>query len=176
MIDLVAKKYTKAILDAFSAKEIEDIVAIFSTFSKVIEDKAICSFLYSPFVDKAKKEKLLLESLHIDGEKFENLIKVLVRSDRISAIPEIAKTLEKKILADTKHYVAVLKIKEEVDSATLQNIAKSFSTKLNVNLDVCQEKTSIDGIRLSVEDLGIEISFSKERFFTDLTNHILKAI
>ena len=55
MIDLVAKKYTKAILDAFSAKEIEDIVAIFSTFSKVIEDKAICSFLYSPFVDKAKK-------------------------------------------------------------------------------------------------------------------------
>ena len=86
------------------------------------------------------------------------------------------KTLEKKILADTKHYVAVLKIKEEVDSATLQNIAKSFSTKLNVNLDVRQEKTSIDGIRLSAEDLGIEISFSKERFFTDLTNHILKAI
>lgn len=175
-MDLVAKKYTKAILDTFSAKEIEDIIAIFSTFSQAIEDKTICNFLYSPFVDKTKKEKLLLESLRINGEKFENLIKVLVRSDRISAIPEITKTLKKKILADTKHYVAVLKIKEEVDSATLQNIAKSFSTKLNVNLDVHQEKTSIDGIRLSVEDLGIEISFSKERFFTDLTNHILKAI
>ena len=58
----------------------------------------------------------------------------------------------------------------------MPNIAKSLSSRLNVNLDLRQERAAIDGIRLSVEDLGVEISFSKERFFTDLTNHILKAI
>lgn len=175
-MDLVAKKYTRAILATFSTKEVEEIVVLFAKFSKALEDKAVCDFIYSPFIDKTKKEELLLGIFGESEAKFENLLKLLVRSNRISAIPEITKTLEKKILADKKHYVAVLKIKEELDSVTLQNIAKSLSSKLKVNLEVRQEKAAIDGIRLSVEDLGVEISFSKERFFTDLTNHILKAI
>ncbi|HIV49761.1 F0F1 ATP synthase subunit delta [uncultured Helicobacter sp.] len=176
MMDLIAKKYTRAILETFSVKEVESIVVLFSQLSKVLEDKKVCDFIYSPFLDKAKKEELLVGVFSESEARFENLIRVLVRSNRISAIPEITRMLEKKILADKKHYVAVLKIKEELDSATLQSIAKSLSSKLKVNLDVRQEKAAVDGIRLSVEDLGVEISFSKERFFTDLTNHILKAI
>ncbi|WP_394958532.1 F0F1 ATP synthase subunit delta [uncultured Helicobacter sp.] len=176
MMDLVAKKYTKAILGSFSTQEIEEVITLLSMLSKTFEDKAVRDFIHSPFIEKGKKEELLLSVFGKCEVKFENLIKLLVRSDRISAIPSIIKTLEKNILADKKQYVAVLRIKEELDSTTLQNIAKSLSSRLNVSLDVRQEKAAIDGIRLSVEDLGVEISFSKERFFTDLTNHILKAI
>ncbi|WP_394994221.1 F0F1 ATP synthase subunit delta [uncultured Helicobacter sp.] len=176
MMDLVAKKYTRAILDSFSTQEIEQVITLLSALNKAFEDKSLRDFIHSPFIEKAKKEELLLGVFSECEEKFENLIRLLVRSDRISAIPGIVRTLEKKILADKKQYVAVLKIKEELDSTTLQNIAKSLSSRLNVNLDVRQERAAIDGIRLSVEDLGVEISFSKERFFTDLTNHILKAI
>ena len=153
MMDLVAKKYTKAILGSFSTQEIEEVITLLSMLSKTFEDKAVRDFIHSPFIEKGKKEELLLSVFGKCEVKFENLIKLLVRSDRISAIPSIIKTLEKNILADKKQYVAVLRIKEEL-----------------------QEKAAIDGIRLSVEDLGVEISFSKERFFTDLTNHILKAI
>ncbi len=173
---MIAKKYTKAILESFSNNEVQEIIDILSKLNKALEDKKVAECINSPFIDKAQKEQLILSVFDTLEQKFENLLKVLVASDRICLIPEIIKGLEKKLLADKKQFVAILKIKQELDSATLQSIAKSLSTKLNANLDVRQEKASIEGIRLSVEDLGVEIAFSKERFLGDLTNHILKAI
>lgn len=173
---MIAKKYTKAILESFSNNEVQEIIDILSKLNKALEDKKVAECINSPFIDKTQKEQLILSVFEKLEQKFENLLKVLVASDRICLIPEIIKGLEKKLLADKKQFVAILKIKQELDSATLQSIAKSLSTKLNANLDVRQEKASIEGIRLSVEDLGVEIAFSKERFLGDLTNHILKAI
>lgn len=173
---MIAKKYTKAILESFSNNEVQEIIDILSKLNKALEDKKVAECINSPFIDKTQKEQLILSVFEKLEQKFENLLKVLVASDRICLIPEIIKGLEKKLLADKKQFVAILKIKQELDSATLQSIAKSLSTKLNANLDVRQEKASIEGIRLSVEDLGVEIAFSKERFLWDLTNHILKAI
>ncbi|MGX2984010.1 F0F1 ATP synthase subunit delta [Helicobacter sp. 23-1048] len=173
---MIAKKYTKAILESFSNNEVQEIIDILSKLNKALEDKKVAECINSPFIDKTQKEQLILSVFDKLEQKFENLLKVLVASDRICLIPEIIKGLEKKLLADKKQFVAILKIKQELDSATLQSIAKSLSTKLNANLDVRQEKASIEGIRLSVEDLGVEIAFSKERFLGDLTNHILKAI
>lgn len=173
---MIAKKYTKAILESFSNNEVQEIIDALSKLSKALEDDKVAECINSPFIDKTQKEQLILGVFDRLDKKFENLLKILVASDRICLIPEIIKGLEKKLLADKKQFVAILKIKQELDSATLQNIAKSLSTKLNANLDVRQEKAAIEGIRLSVEDLGVEIAFSKERFLGDLTNHILKAI
>ena len=173
---MIAKKYTKAILESFSNNEVQEIIDILSKLNKALEDKKVAECINSPFIDKTQKEQLILSVFDKLEQKFENLLKVLVASDRICLIPEIIKGLEKKLLADKKQFVAILKIKQELDSATLQSIAKSLSAKLNANLDVRQEKASIEGIRLSVEDLGVEIAFSKECFLGDLTNHILKAI
>ena len=173
---MIAKKYTKAILESFSNNEVQEIIDILSKLNKALEDKKVAECINSPFIDKTQKEQLILSVFDKLEQKFENLLKVLVASDRICLIPEIIKGLEKNLLADKKQFVAILKIKQELDSATLQSIAKSLSAKLNANLDVRQEKASIEGIRLSVEDLGVEIAFSKERFLGDLTNHILKAI
>lgn len=173
---MIAKKYTKAILESFSNNEVQEIIDALSKLSKALEDDKVAECINSPFIDKTQKEQLILGVFDKLDKKFENLLKILVASDRICLIPEIIKGLEKKLLADKKQFVAILKIKQELDSATLQNIAKSLSTKLNANLDVRQEKAAIEGIRLSVEDLGVEIAFSKERFLGDLTNHILKAI
>lgn len=75
-----------------------------------------------------------------------------------------------------KKYEAILYVAQELDSATISTMTNNLSKKLNVDIAIKQCLTKIDGIKLIVQDLGIEISFAKERFFENLKSHILKAI
>ncbi|MDE6045319.1 MAG: hypothetical protein K2F85_07385, partial [Helicobacter sp.] len=59
--------------------------------------------------------------------------------------------------------------------ATLENIKNTFAKKLNVNLALKHEHSDKEGVRLVVEDLGVEVAFSQERFVSDLREHILRA-
>ncbi len=80
------------------------------------------------------------------------------------------------MLARKKEYAATLTAKESLDTKTLEKIQDSLAKKLGVKLSIKQRLSEVDGIKLSVEDLGIEVSFSKERFSNDLKHHILKAL
>ena len=59
--------------------------------------------------------------------------------------------------------------------SVLKEIENKFSQKLGVNLLLKQQIVENAGIKLVVEDLGVEVSFSQEKFINDLRNHILKA-
>ncbi|MDE7217534.1 MAG: hypothetical protein K2N20_05520, partial [Helicobacter sp.] len=79
------------------------------------------------------------------------------------------------LAAMKKEYVAILSSKEAFDAATLENIKNTFAQRLNVNLALKQERSDKEGVRLVVEDLGVEVAFSQERFVSDLREHILRA-
>ena len=74
-----------------------------------------------------------------------------------------------------KEYIANLKVNEKYDEVVLKDIQDQFSKKLGVNLILKQELVDEVGIKLIVEDLGVEISFSQEKFIQDLRSHIMKA-
>lgn len=175
-MESVAKKYIKALSESFSTKELEEIIPLFAKLSKALAEKEVADLLYSPFMKGTQKEELLLSVFDTIDKRFENFLKLLVLENRIEILPSIAEGLEKRLLAQKKQFVAILRTKDGLDSKTQELIAKSLSKKLNAELSIRQEQASIDGIKLSMEDLGIEISFSKERFLQDLSTHILKAI
>ena len=118
----------------------------------------------------------MLDSLKNVDTKIQNFFRLIAQTDRILLIPYISNELEKRLLARKKEYAAVLVSKDELDNKTLERIQDSLAKKLGVKLSIKQELSGTDGIKLSVEDLGIEVSFSKDRFSSDLKNHILKAL
>lgn len=177
MYGIVAKKYTQALMRSVKdPAELEADLQIFKDLSLVFKDKKVYDLLASPFLNKNQKESLVLGVLDQSNRKICNFVKLLNHSSRLLLIPHIALELEKRILALKKEYVAKLVSREELDSGTLQKIQASLANKLGVKLSIKQELSGLDGIKLSVEDLGIEVAFSKERFASDLKNHILKAI
>ena len=99
--------------------------------------------------------------------KLQNFFRLLAEADRILLIPYISNELEKRLLARKKEYAAILTTKEDLDSATLEKIQSALANKLGVKLSIKQKLSGAEGIKLSVEDLGIEVSFSKERFSRD---------
>lgn len=174
MLNIVSKKYTQALID--SGCDLNETLEILKGFSLALKDKACADIIASPFLSKAQKEAFLLESVGKPDEKLTNFLRLLAHADRILLIPLICDELEKQILADKKEYAATLTSKDELDSKTLAMIEGALAKKLGVKLSIKQELSGNDGIKLSVEDLGVEVSFSKERFSSDLKSHILKAL
>lgn len=174
MFHIISKKYTQALMDSVS--DLDEALSILKGFSAVLKNKKNADIIASPFLSKAQKEQFLLESIGKVDIKLQNFFRLLAQSDRILLIPYISDELEKRLLARKKEYAAILTAKEDLDTKTLEKIQDSLAKKLGVKLSIKQKLSEVDGIKLSVEDLGIEVSFSKERFSNDLKHHILKAL
>lgn len=182
MLQIIAKKYTQALIE--SGCDLETSLQVLRGVSTILKDKKSADIINSPFLSKAQKEAFLFNLLGDTGadkaksgnEKIENFFRLIAQADRILLIPLIANELEKRLLAQKKEYAATLVSKEELDTKTLEKIQTALAKKLGVKLSISQELSGVDGIKLSVEDLGIEVAFSKERFGNELKNHILKAL
>lgn len=176
MQQIIAKKYTQALID--SGIDLESMLSVLKGFELVLKDKKSADIIASPFINKAQKKAFVLESVaKIDSDKkITNFFALLAEADRILLIPYISHELQKRLLAQKKEYAATLTSKEELDSTTLNKIVESLAKKLGVKLSIKQELSAVDGIKLSVDDLGIEVAFSKERFSSDLKHHILQAL
>lgn len=174
MTHVIAKKYIQALID--SAVDLVEAHQILKAFALVLKDKSCADVMASPFLSRQQKEAFLLESASSANEKLQNFLRILVQADRIMLIPLMCNELEKKLLADKKEYAATLVSRDELDDKTLAMIQTALAKRLGVKLSIRQELSGVDGIRLSVEDLGIEVSFSRERFGSDLKEYVLKAL
>ena len=64
----------------------------------------------------------------------------------------------------------------EIDAKVMQELSKGLSKKFDLNISLEFVKNDFNGIKVDVEDLGIEINFSKTRINSQMIEHIVKAI
>jgi len=64
----------------------------------------------------------------------------------------------------------------ELDSSDLSSIQEKFAKKFDITLALTQNICDYDGIKVDIEGLGVEIGFSKDRFKSQMIEHILKAV
>lgn len=176
MFENIAKRYVKAIVENTSVSECEKYLEELLKINQALNVEKFLNIINSPYVKKYDKKDLTLELLDSRTEKIINLIKLLIDNDRICIIPEICSVLKSYIDEKNKCYEGILYVKESLDKDVLNHINTSLSKRLNVDLSIKEEISKIEGIKMSVSGLGVEISFSKESFLNDLKNHILKAI
>ena len=73
-------------------------------------------------------------------------------------------------------YVGVVYTNQVLSNDYVSSIEEQFSKKFNVKLSLTQNVCDYDGIKVDIDGLGVEISFSKERLKSQLIDHILKAV
>ncbi|MCI5968769.1 F0F1 ATP synthase subunit delta [Helicobacter sp.] len=177
MKDLIAKRYIKALAVSVSQSQLEEIALL---LAKLAEASAVLKFrdiMESPYVSTTQKVAFILKDI-LDNSgniKFVNFIKVLAEHKRLDLFEGLYRELSLYLAILNKEYIAQLIVNEGYEDSVLKEIESKFSKKFGVNLLLKQKIMANIGIKLVVEDLGIEVSFSKERFISDLRNHILKA-
>ncbi|MDK9694644.1 MAG: F0F1 ATP synthase subunit delta [Sulfurimonas sp.] len=177
MEELIAKRYLKAIKQRSSAQEIEDMALIFSVLAKAFDDKKFNQVINNPDVSKNQKSEILLAAVKsADFKDVENLIKLLVQNNRISIIPALAEVMRKDIARTKKVYSGIVYSDSAIDANVMEDLGNGLGGRFNSKISLEYIKDDFNGIKVDVEDLGVEISFSKARINNQIIEHIVKAI
>jgi len=145
-----------------------------NNLAKAFEDKKFCEIIDSYEIAKEKKVELLLSLT--DNKYVQNLIKLLAIKNRLNLIPQIASALNKKINIANNIYDGVVYSKEPLNKDELNEINEKFSKKFQIKLNLTNISGDYEGIKVSIEDLGVEVGFSKNLIQSQLKEFILKAV
>ncbi len=177
MNDLVAKRYVKALIDGRDNQVINNISGNLNTISTAFTDEKFISIITSPEIaDKAKVDLIISLVDAANNEILKNFIKLLGEKRRLSLLPFIANELNTQLAKMNNSYVGVVYTNLELSSDYVSSIEDQFSKKFDVKLSLSQKVCDYDGIKVDIDGLGVEISFSKERLKSQLIDHILKAV
>jgi F-type H+-transporting ATPase subunit delta len=177
MQELIAKRYIKALGEATGSESLVNLAEVFSAIAASFSDEKFLSVMENPDVAKADKESILLDAVKSAGsENLNNFLKLLVENGRISTIPAMAEEMRKEIARSSKNYSGVVYSNEDVDAKTLTDLSAGLGKKVDATVELTFVKSDYDGLKVDVDDLDMEIDFSKTRVRTQLVEHILKAI
>ncbi len=177
MEELIAKRYIKAIRESSDSNVMQEMSIIFSALNELFNDTKFISIMNNPEVSRDEKLKILLAAVEsAKSEKINNFIKILVENKRINIIPALAEGMRKDIANTTKKYNGVVYSDSDINEKVIQDLSSGLSKRFDSTITLDFIKTDFDGIKVDVDDLGIEINFSKSRINSQIIEHIVKAI
>lgn len=176
MLNTIAKRYTKAILKSWTMQQLGELLETLNKVKIANEMNKFRELMQTPYLNFSKKQDMVLQIADTADHKTQNLISILLKNNRLDCVAYICDLLEEYISFQNKTYNATVFSREVLDKQIVENIQEKLANHLGVRLELKQEQIDKDGISLSIDGLGMEISFSKDRFFDSLKSHILKAI
>mgnify|MGYP000908410095 CR=1 FL=1 len=177
MSDVIAKRYTKALIEKFDKSELDVLVANLKVVADAFKVDKFNSIINSPIVSKEKKEELIFSLFEKSlDSKFSNFLKLLSENKRFNLIPEILSDIETKVAAFDNRYRGVIYSSDKLLEDEIKKIEEIFSKKFDANISLEHSKGEYNGIKVDIEELGVEISFSMDRLKHNMSEYILKAI
>ncbi len=176
MVPVVSKKYVKALLIDSDIDKANDYYSELNVLNDAYQTDKMKNIVLSPSVTKNDKYHFLLSLVDRKDKHFENFIKILVENDRIDLLPSICDELRYQISVRENRYVGNIISNEPVDQESISNIEEKLNKKFNSSIKLNSVVSDYPGIKIEIEDLGVEISFSIDRLKAQMTEHILKAI
>jgi len=175
MEELIAKRYATALSSV--SKEVKSIVEVLNVLTEALSASDVQEVLSSPIVAAEKKTEMILSALGKKADaKLVNFIKILGENRRLDLIPAIAKVLNAELQKESNQYEGVLKSSKKLDKEELAKLEETLERYTGSKIKLKQEKTDLDGVRVSVDDLGIEVNFSKQRVKEQLIDFIKKSL
>ena len=177
MEELIAKRYVNALVGATDKKQRAKFSKILLDMTEAFSDANVVEKLSSPLISNEEKTAMVVESLGNIDSKLVNFIKIIGENGRLDLLPTISKVLKQAIQNETNQYEGIVTTSTRLKSKELKELQKSLATYTNgANVKLTQELSDVDGIKVSVEDLGIEVNFSKQRVKEQLIDFITKSL
>jgi len=175
MEELIAKRYAQALSSV--AKELPALLKVLNVLAEVTGTAEVKSALTSPIVASEKKTEMILSALPKNTDVLlVNFIKVLGENSRLDLIPAIVKVLNADQQRISNKYEGVVKSTSALNAKALANLEKTLKKYTGSTIKLRQEESNLEGLRVSVDDLGIEVNFSKQRVKEQLIDFIKKSL
>ena len=176
MSDAIAKRYVKSLVNSMDKKSLANVSKELAELSKAFSNKKFKEIVLSPELSKSKIEEFLLSMVESKDKKFKNFLKILVQNGRLNEIPSISKELNKELAIMEGKFEGVLISNFKVNDKEIKDIESSLSKKLGNTISLKNRVTDYPGLKVEIDDLGVEVGLSVDRVKSQLAKHILEAI
>lgn len=169
----VAKRYARAIASRVDVNEFYENLSVLapafthSKFKALMETKEIT---------KEKKLEFLNTICEKSNPKFNNLLRILLDNSRIFCIPQIVKELERQKFFKDNIFLGTVYSSQILDEINLRKLEEKLSAKFSVQIKLSNQVAHIEGVKITLEELGYEISFFMKNLQNKLSDFILKTI
>ncbi|BCX78944.1 F0F1 ATP synthase subunit delta [Campylobacter sp. 19-13652] len=172
----ISKKYVKAIIASSDDAELEVLSSCLLDLAGCFKSQKLKNIISFPGVKPEEKVGFLLSLIDCKNDKVKNLINLLAQNKRLGLIPEIAKSLLDQISAKKGEYIGNVYTQKSLSEAELNDLAKKFSQHFKSDIKLSGATDKFNGAKVELDGLGVEVSFSVDRFKSQLSEYILKAI
>ena len=176
MSGAIAKKYVNALMSGCNDTELAEIYGLLTQLVGAYKIEKFNNIILSPDVSINVKEELVISLVETKSIKFQNFIKLLGNNDRLKLIPIVTKELKYQLSLKNNTFEGSVATNFKMSQAQVTMLEENFSKKFNAKIKLNANEKSYPGIKVELDDLGVEVSFSVERLKAQLTEHILKAI
>ncbi|NOZ89956.1 MAG: F0F1 ATP synthase subunit delta [Epsilonproteobacteria bacterium] len=176
MEELIAKRYVKALLEVISSEQKVQYSEVLNAIASLFSDANVSEKINSPLISTADKVEFILDGIKGADSTLVNFIKILGENDRLALIPTIAKSLNQELQRERNEYEGVVLSNDKLASKELSELEKSLKAYTGSTIKLTQQKSDLDGIKVTVDDLGIEVNFSKARVKEQLIDFITKSL
>ena len=176
MSEAVVKKYVKAILIGVKSSEIQDFVSNLSQIAPAFQSEKFKSIISLPTLKSSEKADFITSLVKDPSSNFINFIKLLGANKRLELIPQILVEINKQQAALDNSYEGEVYGNFNFSADQMSALEDKFSKRFNAIIKLDSQKSEYNGIKIELNDLGVEASFSVDRLKAQMSEHILKAI
>jgi F-type H+-transporting ATPase subunit delta len=176
MEELIAKRYVKALLEVISPEQKNSYSKVLNALASLFNDKNISEKISSPLISSSDKVAFILDGLKGTDDTLVNFIKILGEKGRLDLIPAIAKSLNQELQKEKNEYEGIVISDTKLDNGEIKELENSLKKYTGSVVKLSQQESDFDGIKVTVEDLGIEVNFSKSRVKEQLIDFITKSL
>lgn len=177
MKENIAKRYVDALVQTSTPAELQGYQTVFQALAQSLKDEKSHELFFSPYVKDEDRVAILLDAVKpAKSEKINNLMKLLVEKRRMNIIDALADSLRLIIAQQTKNYAGIVSSNTAVKKETVKNFETGIGSKIEATLSLEAVKSDYNGVKIEVDDLGLDVSFSKSHVRQHMIQHILKSI
>ena len=176
MDKMIAKKYAKALMESGDDATLSRRLEILKAIGEAMIDARIKEFITSPLVEKEKKAELLLSVMNAEDDGVANLIKLMNEKGRLDLIPDLVAIVEFERKKHFNRFEGTIHSDETLSKESVKKLEKTLEKYSGAQIDLAQKRSDQVELKVEVEDLGIELSFSREKVKRSLIDHIQKAL
>jgi F-type H+-transporting ATPase subunit delta len=176
MEELIAKRYVDALLSLSNKKERTLFAKTFNGLTISFSDPKVSAMIKAPIIPASSKVESVLAALGENpNSKLVNFIKLLGEHKRLDLIPVVSAVLNAQIQKESNTYKGIINSNHKLEADDISKLEDTLKRYTRSDIKLSQQESELNGIKVDVEDLGIEVNFSKERVKEQLIDFIMKS-
>lgn len=176
MKEIVAKKYVKALASNLKDSEFDEVNAGLKQLAYAFLLPKLGLILNLPNLTQKDKAEFLFSLSQSKNKKLLNLLKILGDNKKFDIIPQIYEEFAyQKALKDNTFRGEILG-NFDISESKKKELEEKFSKKFGSKIQFDIVKNDYDGIKIELDDLGVEVNFSMSNLKAKMSEYIMKSI